>query len=117
MAKAHDPISRREFTAQSLLAFFAGITITVSGCGDDDPTTPTAGDEMGTISGNHGHAVTVSAADITAGNGVTLDLRGGADHNHQVTLTSAEIVQIRNGARVSTTSTTTNAHQHTVTFN
>ena len=34
-------LTRREFTVESALAMLAGVTITISGCGDDDePTTP-----------------------------------------------------------------------------
>ena len=34
-------LTRREFTVESALAMLAGVTITITGCGDDDnPTTP-----------------------------------------------------------------------------
>jgi hypothetical protein len=117
MAKGQDVMGRREFTTQSLLALLAGVTVTISGCGDDEPTSPTATDKMGTISNNHGHAATITAAQQTAGGAVVLEIQGSGTHNHQVSLTAAEVVQIRNGQQVSTTSTTTNSHQHTVTFN
>ena len=33
-------LTRREFTVESALAMLAGVTITISGCGDDDNATP-----------------------------------------------------------------------------
>jgi hypothetical protein len=117
MANEHDTISRRDFTSRSLLALFAGVTVTLSGCGDDEPTLPTAVDKTGTISNNHGHAAVITAAQQTAAGGVTLDIMGAGTHNHQVTLTAAQVVQVRSNTQVVVTSTTTNSHQHTVTFN
>ena len=113
-------LSRRQFTRESVLAMLAGVAITITGCGDDDddPTGPTSsGDFTGTISANHGHVATVTSADITAANAVSLNIRGQADHTHTVALTAAQIAQIGNRQQVVVTSTTDNAHQHTVTFN
>jgi hypothetical protein len=115
-------LSRRQFTRESVLAMLAGVTITITGCGDDDddnPTGPTtsSGDFTGTVSANHGHEARVLAAQITAAGAVNLDIRGNADHPHTVALTAAQVVQIGNRQQVVVTSTTDNAHQHTVTFN
>lgn len=62
-------ITRREFTVESILALLAGVTITVTGCGGSDsprspmsPSPTTSGDVTGTISANHGHVATVTAA-------------------------------------------------------
>ena len=117
MANEHDTISRRDFTSRSLLALFAGVTVTISGCGDDEPTLPTPVDKTGVISNNHGHTAVILAATQAAGGAVTLDIMGTASHNHQVTLTAAQVVQVRSNTQVAVTSTTTNSHQHTVTFN
>ena len=116
-------LTRREFTVESLMALFAGvaITVTAAGCGgDDDPVGPD-GSRSGTIEANHGHSATVTAAQITAANNVTLTL-GGSDHTHTVDLTGAEVVQIGNGTRVTKQSTSDpsaafGAHAHGVTFN
>jgi len=116
-------LTRREFTVESALAMLAGVTITISGCGDDDkPTTnptPPATDKTGTVSTDAGHthpSVTVTAAQITAGNAITLTLTG-TTHTHTVAVSQAELTQISGGTRVSKTSSTDNAHSHTVTFN
>jgi hypothetical protein len=118
MANDNDTISRRDFTKSSLLALFAGVTVTISGCGDDEPDEPTPVDKVGTISNNHGHAATITAAQQSSGAAIVdLTIMGTATHAHLISLTSAQVVQVRSGTQVVVTSTTTNSHQHTVTFN
>lgn len=50
---------------------------------------------------------------------MTLNIQGTAPHTHTVDLTVAELVDIRNGQRVSKTSSIASigTHTHTVTFN
>jgi len=121
-----DPmLDRREFTLAAILAMLSGVTITISGCGSSSsspssPTTtqpPAAGDKTGAISANHGHTVTITGAQLTAGGNVTLELTLGSGHTHSVSLTDVEVVQIRGNQRVSKESTTNSGHSHTVTFN
>ena len=122
-----DPtLDRREFTLAAILAMLSGVTITISGCGGSSspssptPTTtmpPATGDKTGAISANHGHTVTITGAQLTAGGDVTLELTVGNGHTHSVSLTGAEVVQIRGNQRVSKESTTNSGHSHTVTFN
>ena len=121
----HDStLDRREFTRLSLLAMLSGVAITITACGggSDGPGSPTPpGDgEEGSISANHGHSVRITSAQLTAGGQLTLSLGGAVgvpDHSHSVSLSAAEVVSIRDGARVSKTSTAEEAHTHTVTFN
>jgi hypothetical protein len=115
-------ITRREFTVEWALAILAGATITISGCGDDDdnPTTnpSPATNRPGTVSANHGHEVTITAAQITAGAALmSLQIRGAATHPHTISLTAAQVTSIGQNQRVSVDSTTDEAHNHTVTFN
>jgi hypothetical protein len=116
-------LTRREFSVESLTALFAGVAITITACGGDSspsPTSPggsTGGSASGTISANHGHVATVTSAQLSAGNDVTLNIQGSSDHPHTVVLSSAEVTQVRNGQRVAKTSSTDAAHNHTVTFN
>ena len=105
----------------------AGVVIAIAACDSDDPASLTVGSggssgRTGSISNNHGHVAALSSAELTAGNAVTLDIRGAADHTHTVPLSGAEIVQIRTGQRVTATSSTDSSptfggHSHTVTFN
>jgi len=119
-------LDRREFTLAAILAMLSGVTITISGCGggSSSPTTPNptppppaAGDKSAAISANHGHTCTITAAQLTAGGDVTLQLTEGSGHTHSCSLTGAEVVQVRDNTRVSKESSSNSGHTHTVTFN
>ena len=136
-------LGRREFTVQAALALLSGAAITISGCGGGggSPTTPSnpapgptpapsptpsasptpspapAADKVGAISANHGHSAVITGPQITAGNALTLNIQGSADHDHTISLTAAQIVQVGAGQRVSVVSTTGQSHDHTVTLN
>ena len=125
-------LSRRQFTRESVMALLSGVVITITGCGSDSssPTAPSTGGGGGgdagggdvggidgTISANHGHIATVTDAQVDAGNDVSLEIRGNADHSHTVNLTGAELTQVGDGERVVVTSTNNQAHTHRVTFN
>lgn len=120
-------ISRREFTLEWALAMLAGVAITVSGCGSDSPSSPTTppstgggttnGDVNGVVSANHGHVAVITAAQITAGGALSLNIMGTATHNHVVSLTATQLQQIGSKQQVAVLSTTDAGHDHTVTFN
>lgn len=132
-------LTRREFTAASVATLFVGMGVTLTGCGGGSgggtsspsgpsgPTGPAAnGDRQGDISANHGHVAVVTAAQLAAGGGVTLDINGSAGHPHRVDLSAAEVAQIAAGTRVTKTSVPLSSppdygsfgpHEHTVTFN
>ena len=121
-------IGRREFTREAVIAILSAATITIVDCGGGSsnpspspsptpPPAPSPGDVAGAISGNHGHTAVVTAAEITAANAVTLDIRGEADHPHSVALSAAEVGQIGQRQTVSKTSSNNSSHMHTVTFN
>ena len=122
-------IGRREFTEQSLLLLLSGVTVTISACGSDSPapspisttTTTTPGstqtDVTGVVSANHGHIATITAAQITAANAVSLNIQGQATHAHTVNLTAAQIGQVAQKQQVAVPSSTDSGHSHTVTFN
>ncbi len=52
--------------------------------GDDSGT----GDIDGTVGSNHGHEVTITAAELDAGDAVTLTLTTGSGHTHIFTITA-----------------------------
>jgi hypothetical protein len=124
-------IDRRTFTVQSVLALLSGVTITISACGGSTtPTSPTpspspspspspggTADVTGTVSANHGHIATVTGAQITVDNAISLNIMGQATHNHVVALTAADLTAIGGRQQVVKTSTTDSGHNHTVTFN
>jgi hypothetical protein len=117
-------LTRREFTIESALAMLAGVTITISGCGDDDnatpaPTPPPVGGKRGVVGSGPGHThvgADITAAQLTAGNAITLTLTGSG-HTHTVALSQTDLGQISAGTRVSKTSSNVDGHTHVVTFN
>jgi hypothetical protein len=119
-----DQVDRRTAIELALL-MLGGAAITVSGCGggggSSNPTNPNppaaSGDKTGVISANHGHTATLAAAELTAGNGLNLGFLGTATHTHSITITGAEVVQIRDGQRKQFQSTVNDSHTHTVSFN
>jgi len=121
-------IGRRQFSLTAL-ALLGGATIAIGcGGGSNHPTSPTAtpseGQNVGVVTGNHPlpHSAIISAAQLSAGNGITLDISNGS-HSHTVVLTGAQVMQIAAKARVSVDSSTNphsngaDPHAHTVTFN
>jgi hypothetical protein len=118
-------LARREFTLRAVMAILASVPITISGCGGGSdgggsptqPNPPASGDKTGNVSANHGHTAVINAAQLSAGNSVTLDIRGSADHPHTLTLTAAEVQSIAAGTRVGKASSEDQVHTHTVTFN
>ena len=127
-------INRSEFL-KSALAFAGvgvGIGVGLAGCSNDSGygTTPvTTGGTTGTgvtnacdthaptdtIAANHGHVLTVTAADAAAGVDKTYDIMGTATHTHSVTITAAMFATLETGVVIASTSTVTNSHQHDIT--
>jgi hypothetical protein len=113
-------LTRRQFTAEAVLALLMGCVITVTeGCGNDDsPTNPASpGDINGVISANHGHTATILSAQIVAATAIVgMDIRGTATHSHTISISQAQLQTLSNRQPVTVTSTTDSAHDHTVTF-
>lgn len=82
-----------------------GESTAAAGC-DTDPSV--------TIATNHGHALVVPLADVTAAVDVTYDIMGTSAHNHQVTLTATDFASLLAGMSVSVTSTDGDGHTHQV---
>ena len=121
--RKHKAMTRREFTVETALAMLAGVTITITGCGGDSGgsaagPSPQPGSKFGAVSTSAGHTHTaeITAAQLTAGNAISLVLRGG-DHTHSVALSQSELMQISAGTRVQKESSNDQAHTHLVTFN
>jgi hypothetical protein len=124
-----DQVDRRA-AIQLAILMLGGAAITISGCGGGggNPTAPgnpaptptpttAAGDKSGQVSANHGHVATIHAAELSAGMGLSIGIRGTATHNHDIVLTAAQVVSVRDGSRVQLQSTNQDGHSHTVTFN
>lgn len=112
-------VTRREFTLEAALAILAGCVIAVSetGCGGSDlGPSPTPTDVSGSVSANHGHSAVISAAQITAGGAITLDIHGSANHPHTVSLSQTDMAALKSRQPVTSTSSTDASHSHSVTF-
>ena len=72
------------------------------------------GSTTSSISANHGHDVTISAADIAAGVDKTYDITGGSDHDHAITVTAAMFAMLKVGTQIKVPSVGGN-HPHQVT--
>lgn len=124
--------SAHRLTVVLKLILMAGAVI-VTGCGSSptSPTNPTSppitagpGNIAGTVGENHAmpHVAIITAAQVAAGAAVTLDISNGL-HSHIVSLTAAQVGQIKAGTQVSVPSSVnphsdgSGAHQHMVTFN
>jgi hypothetical protein len=126
LAPAAESLDRRDFTTALIMAVLSGATIVVSGCGGSDSSPapspspspgPSDGSVNGAISGNHGHVATITSAQLQAGNAVSLDIRGAADHPHTVDLSAQNILDVAARRQVVRTSTNNSGHDHRVTFN
>ncbi|MCK0157078.1 hypothetical protein MWU65_07810 [Cellulophaga sp. F20128] len=69
-----------------------------------------------TISGNHGHVLTVSKAEVVAGTSKTYDIQGTAGHAHSVTLTSEDFTTLKINLSIVIASTTDAGHTHAITI-
>jgi hypothetical protein len=70
------------------------------------------------ISANHGHALTVAAADLDSMVDKIYGIQAASDHNHLVTLSPVQLAQIKAGTAVTVQSTAAaDGHAHAVTVN
>ena len=122
---------RREFLKNTIYLPAAGITVAylvVAGCSSDDSTagesSTTGSSPSGTcttsqaqIGANHGHTITPpTASEISTGVDIDLILTLGLSHTHVVSLTAAELDTISTCGSVTKSSTSANAHTHSVIF-
>lgn len=107
-------------TRKAFLGDLAGgmVLLVIGGCGGGGgysaAPAPAAAGCAATISGNHGHALSIPAADLDATAPRTYDIQGSADHTHQVTFSAADLAQLKAGQTVTVISTTALAHEHSI---
>ena len=113
-------LTRKEFlsTVMTAAAGAAGAALLVAcGGGSDD-------DDSGgncvmsgasvNIGGNHGHSMSVTAAEVSAGVAKTYDIRGSADHTHSVTISAGAFAMLATNQSAMTISTTVDNHSHNI---
>jgi hypothetical protein len=118
-------ITRKAF----LGAAASTVVLLLQGCGggdDDNSGAPAPGPAPGpgpaqcgaagaAIAGNHGHALTIPAADLDSATNQTYSILGTANHSHSVTFTPAQLQALKAGQSVTVQSTTDSFHEHAVT--
>ena len=123
-----------DITRKRFLASLAGSTmaVLVPGCGGGggysgtpvaatppapSPPSPAAacGSSGAAISGNHGHQLVVPPADLDATTNMVYNIQGVSDHNHTVTLTPAQLTQLKTPGMTVTVASSNNGHVHDVT--
>ena len=114
--------TRREFLTGAVAGPLAGLAVLSAACGDDgggvsvdaaEPSCLTNGTSV-VITGNHGHVLMVTVADIQAAADLTYDI-GGGDHTHSVTLTQQHFRLLASNQPVMVRSTTDLGHSHPIT--
>ena len=122
-------MTRKDFLGTLIkgTAVGAGAAMLLSACGGDDGDgggTPDATGGLGncaangtsvTIAANHGHTLTVSMADVTAGTSRTYDIMGTSLHTHSVILTPAHFTMLAANQVVTVMSSDGSAHTHAIT--
>lgn len=127
-------LDRRHITTLAALTLLGGATITITGCGGGGGGSPAAAPPppaatpppaascppdhaCGQVSVDPLHQAEITAAQLSAGGALELDIRGSSSHSHTVSLTADEVVAIREKRRVEKVSSTALSHNHTVVFN
>jgi hypothetical protein len=110
-------MTRKEFLKSAAVVVGGGMALSTLGCdgggGGGDGCTSV-------IQLNHGHAITFTRADAEAGADKTYHIKGGADHDHTVTITAAQFADVLAGTQVVSASSFDDVgatHQHDITLN
>ncbi len=124
--------SRRLFVVD---AAASAVTLVLGACGgggDDSPPPPPAPAPVPAppppagalacgataISANHGHALVLAPGDVDSTVDKVYGIAGAADHNHLVTLTAAQLAQLKTRTAVTVVSSVGgDGHTHAVTVN
>jgi len=118
-------MKRKDFIKKTagalLLAIPAYAMLSCSKSDDSNPEPPQQNDAncssngtASSISSNHGHTITVSASDVSAGVEKTYNIQGSSAHSHSVTVTAANFASLANNQPVSVNSSSDNGHTHSI---
>ncbi|MFN0251279.1 MAG: hypothetical protein ACKV2T_30670 [Kofleriaceae bacterium] len=118
--------TRHEFLRTVLMTSLGGVLAAcgTDGAGDSDPTpdaggTPdmfagTCATHTVTVGSNHGHRMTIAAADLDSTTPVSYDITGTASHPHTVTISPAQFATLKQTGFLMVNSTTDDGHPHSV---
>jgi hypothetical protein len=76
------------------------------------PPPPAAPCSAFSFSLNHGHTLSIPRADLDSTVAKTYSIAGSAGHDHQVTLSPAQLQQLKSGGTVSVGSFSSTGHEH-----
>lgn len=100
----------------------AGLALMVAACGDGAHHFSTLselnidGEVNGSISTNHGHKALLTKEQLSKGEALELNIQGGSNHPHIVSLTAEQVIAISKGKEITVLSTKVGNHQHTIQF-
>jgi hypothetical protein len=108
-------VTRKTFLVQLVPA---GLLVGCGGGGGDSggsmpPPAPGSGCTA-SISGNHGHVLSIPTADLDSTTARTYDIQGSATHTHSVTFSAAQLAQLKSGQQVSVVTTIGDGHDHVI---
>lgn len=86
-----------------------------SGGGNIPPPLDSCGATGPQIAGNHGHVLVIPPADLDSTTPKTYSIASTAGHDHIVILSAAQLAQLKAKQSVTVQSSTTDAHDHSVT--
>ncbi|KQY90491.1 MULTISPECIES: hypothetical protein [Roseateles] len=66
------------------------------------------------ISGNHGHSLSIQAADLNSTSALSYSIQGSSTHAHTITLSPTQLAALKAGQSVTVTSSTDLSHDHSV---
>ena len=107
--------SRLSFVRGSMGVCVAGALTAACG-GDDDDDDDAGASCQAAIGSNHGHNLSVAAADIMAGVDKTYDIQGGSAHSHSVALSAEDFAGMTSGTVLVVESSTDAGHSHEITI-
>lgn len=132
-------MDRKTFLKRTIGALLLAIpAYTILSCSSSDDSTPNNGSSGGggngggggggtgncsvnggtasSISSNHGHSLTVPAADVNAGVDKTYNIQGSSSHPHTIMVSSSDFATLSMNNSISKTSTNNDGHTHSVTI-
>lgn len=98
-----------------------GLLLLLGGCGGGgsdeappaDPQDPATTCDRFTFTGNHGHVLSIPVEDLDSDTDKTYSVQGSAPHNHTLTLTAAQLAELKAGRSVTVTTGIGGAEPHT----
>jgi hypothetical protein len=99
-----------------------GVLLLLGGCGgggSDSPEAPPPQPDPSatcgrfTFVGNHGHVLSIPIEDLDSDTDKTYGVQGSAPHNHALTLTAAQLAELKAGRAIAVTTGIGGAEPHT----